>query len=102
MVQANLLAALTKNSNAVNKVYNIGCGQETTLIQLLSMLEKDIHPSITCKKVYRENRVGDIKISSADISNAQNYLNFNPVIPLAIGLTSTVEYYKQLEFEITI
>ena len=41
VVQANLLALFTENSNAVNQVYNIGYGQQTSLLQLVHISEKD-------------------------------------------------------------
>ena len=34
-VQANLVSLFTKNAKAVNQVYNIGCGQQTSLVQLV-------------------------------------------------------------------
>ena len=93
VIQANLLAAMTMERLAINRVYNIGCGQEITLIQLLSLLEKIVKPSDS-EVIYRKARIGDIKISSADISSAQKYLGFDPSITIEKGLISTVNIYK--------
>ena len=40
IVQSNLLAATTQNPQAVNQVYNIGLGQETTLNELFDLLKR--------------------------------------------------------------
>ena len=40
VVQANLLALFTENKRAVNQVYNIGYGQQTSLLQLVDYLKK--------------------------------------------------------------
>lgn len=93
IIQVNLLAALTTNSKAINRVYNIGCGEEITLKRLLFILQKIIQPD-DLKIIYRAMRKGDIKISSADISSAQTELGFESKVSLEKGLTDTVEYYK--------
>lgn len=94
VVQANLLAALTANPNALNKVYNIGCGEGITLKQLLNYLETIIEPE-HLQVNYQAFRKGDIRISSADISHARINLEFSPAITTYQGLIQTIEYYKQ-------
>ena len=39
VIQANVLAATTTNSNAINQVYNVACGEQSILLELL----KHIH-----------------------------------------------------------
>ena len=42
VVQANFLALFTENKRAVNQVYNIGYGQQTSLLQLVRLFEKNL------------------------------------------------------------
>lgn len=93
VIQANLLAALTTNPNALNKVYNIGSGKCITLNQLLNYLKSIIQPEHV-KLKYQEFKKGDIKISSADISNVRYNLGFSPMTETYQGLISAVDYYK--------
>src|SRR6476660_6110705 len=59
VVQANLLALFTENKMAVNQVYNIGYGQQTSLLQLVQYLKRisasDIEP------IQAPERTGDVK-----------------------------------------
>jgi UDP-N-acetylglucosamine 4-epimerase len=38
VVQANILAATTQNAQAINQVYNVACGQRTTLNELFTLI----------------------------------------------------------------
>lgn len=93
VVQANLLAMFTTNENAVNQVYNIAKGEQTTLNQLFSLLReisgKNIQPQ------YGPERHGDIKHSLADISKARNLLGYNPATSPAEGLRKTFAWYEK-------
>jgi len=71
VVQANILALFTKNQDALNTVYNIAYGEQTTLNQLVLFLKKYLSvsdPSITdIKVIHGPNREGDIPHSLASI-----------------------------------
>jgi len=92
-VQANELALFTTNTEAVNEVYNIACGEQTTLNELLESLKgiagSDLAP------IYGANRIGDVKHSLADISKAQSLLGYNPATAIREGLKSTFEWYRK-------
>jgi len=92
VVQANLLALFTENKTAVNQVYNIGYGQQTSLLQLVQYLKRisasDIEP------IQAPERTGDVKHSLADISKAKNLLGYNPAVSVEEGLRRTYEWYK--------
>ncbi|HZH65132.1 MAG TPA: SDR family oxidoreductase [Flavisolibacter sp.] len=92
-VQANELALFTTNAEAVNEVYNIACGEQTTLNELLESLKgiagSDLAP------IYGANRIGDVKHSLADISKAQSLLGYNPATAIREGLKSTFEWYRK-------
>ena len=93
VVQANLLAMFTEDASAVNQVYNIAKGEQTTLNELFGILKtisgKDIRP------VHGPERNGDIKHSLADISKARKLLGYDPSTSPADGLKKTFDWYKK-------
>lgn len=91
VVEANLLAA--RSYDAAGQVINIGCGERTTLNQLLDILRQLIGSQIEAE--YTEPRAGDVRHSLADISRAQQFLGYKPKVNLEEGLALTVEYWKK-------
>ncbi|MBS1627433.1 MAG: SDR family oxidoreductase [Bacteroidetes bacterium] len=91
-VQANIKALFTENIDAVNQVYNIACGEQTTLLQLFNYLKNITQSNIDV--ILREERKGDVKHSLADISKAKKLLTYNPEITVQQGLQQTVDWYK--------
>ena len=83
-VQANVKAILIEDDKAVNQIYNIACGERTSLNYLwnaiLEIAGKEIKPN------YGEARIGDIKDSLADIHKAKQLLKYNPQFLLKKGL----------------
>lgn len=90
--KANLLAATMPEING--GVFNIGRGERTTLLELLTdlreILGQDIEP------IHQPPRLGDVRDSLADISEARTRLEFEPDITIAEGLRQSVEYYKSI------
>jgi len=91
-VQANILSLFTEKKNAVNQVYNIACGRQTSLLQLYAYLKKiagsDLQP------IHGPERKGDVKDSLADISKAKKMLGYNAEVSVEKGLKKTFEWYK--------
>lgn len=92
-VQANELALFTENKEAVNQVYNIACGCQTSLNELLEMI-KEIAGSDLAPK-YGPERSGDVKHSLADISKAKAMLGYNPSVTVKQGLKAAFEWYRK-------
>jgi UDP-N-acetylglucosamine/UDP-N-acetylgalactosamine 4-epimerase len=92
-VQANIKALFTQNSEAVNQVYNIACGAQTSLNELFETL-KEIAGSDLAPK-YGPERTGDVKHSLADIAKAANLLGYHPEISVREGLKQTFEWYRE-------
>lgn len=91
-VLANTLALFTENTQAVNTVYNIACGSQTSLTQLFDGLKKEA--GIDLQPLYGPERKGDVRHSLADISKAKNLLGYNPGIEVNEGLAKTFQWYK--------
>jgi len=96
-VQANVLAATTNNVAAINQVYNVACGERTSLNELFSLI-RDIlaksEPALAKKEpVYRDFRQGDVLHSLADIGKAQRLLGYNPARSVKQGLDAAAHWY---------
>ena len=84
VVKANILASMSRES--AGKVFNIGCGVETTLNELLTKIYAVFAPEREVKADYQSPREGDIIHSSASIKYAREVLKFEPAVYLDEGL----------------
>jgi UDP-N-acetylglucosamine 4-epimerase len=91
VVQANLLAALTDEPRAVNQVYNIAVGENTSLNRLLEILGSLL--GVEPRADHRSFRPGDVRHSLADISHARQLLGYAPTHTLATGLKDALPWY---------
>jgi len=96
VVQANLSAMFTDDPDALNQVYNIAKGGQTTLNELFDILKEISGKSIN--PVHGPERNGDIKHSLADISKAKRLLGYDPATSPAEGLRKTFDWYKKNSF----
>lgn len=92
-VQANILSLFTENEKALNQVYNIACGEQTTLVQLFEYLRKEAGTSL--QPVFGPERKGDVRHSLADISKAKNLLGYQPSVTVEDGLKKTFNWYQK-------
>ena len=92
-VQANVQALFTKNAEAINQVYNIAVGEQTTLNQLLETIKEiagsDLAP------LYGPERKGDVRHSLADVSKAKDLLGYQPTVSIKEGLRIAFEWYRR-------
>jgi UDP-N-acetylglucosamine 4-epimerase len=92
VIEANLKACKA-SSEVAGRAYNIAFGGRETLLQvyltLCSSLGKNSEPH------YGPERVGDIKHSNADISNAVLNLEYAPRWDFKKGLQSSILWYKE-------
>jgi UDP-N-acetylglucosamine 4-epimerase len=98
VVQVNILAATSANSQAINQVYNVALNERTTLNQLFGLLRERLLPDYPhvrdLRPVYREFRTGDVRHSQADISHACQRLGYVPTHKIAAGLDAALSWYK--------
>lgn len=90
-VQANVRAMTTDNEAAFNQVYNIACGSNYSLLQLVESLEANLNKKADMQ--FRDFRQGDIRDSLADISKAKNLLGYEPTHSFEQGIKETVESF---------
>lgn len=96
-VQANLLAATTERTEALNEVYNVAVGDQTDLNSLHAMLSTRLQaerPGLQVPPpVYRDFRAGDVRHSRADISKARQRLGFEPTHDIRAGMAVVAAWY---------
>jgi nucleoside-diphosphate-sugar epimerase len=76
----------------VGKIYNVGTGNRTTLLDLIQALRE-----VTGKKirvVHKDFRAGDVRHSCADTTAARELLGFTATHDLTSGLAKTLASMK--------
>jgi nucleoside-diphosphate-sugar epimerase len=91
-VQANLLAC--EAPNVSGKVFNVGTGGRFSLNQTVELLRKISGKPLEAK--YDAPRDGDIRDSQADVSQAREYLAYEPQVDFEEGLRRTFEWYQNV------
>jgi nucleoside-diphosphate-sugar epimerase len=92
-VQANLLAC--EAPNVSGKVFNVGVGGRVSLNGVLRELGKITGKTLEAK--YDPPRDGDIRDSQADISQAKEFLGYDPQVTFEDGLARTFEWYRDTQ-----
>lgn len=97
-LHANDLALFTDDRAALNQVYNVACGEQADLNDMVDMLRqitgKNIQPE------YGPERPGDVKHSKADISKIKRCLGYTPQVRMLEGMRRVYQYYhRQLAAE---
>ena len=90
-VQANI-RAIEAPSEAGNNVYNIACGEQTSLLELYKLISE-----IADKKsepIFGPERVGDVKHSLANIDRARKFIHYTPEFDIRAGLIHAYDWYK--------
>lgn len=98
VVQANMLAATVENKEALNTVYNIACGAQITLTEMVNMMKEvlsNYKPEVAgIEPKFTETRAGDILHSHASIDKARRLLGYDPQYDMYSGMKKTVEWYR--------
>jgi UDP-N-acetylglucosamine 4-epimerase len=97
VIQMNMLALFTHNTEALNTVYNTAYGERTTLVQLFDLIKMNLREN---DELIEEviitngpNRVGDIPHSLASIDKARELLKYNPLYSIKDGIRETCNWY---------
>jgi UDP-N-acetylglucosamine 4-epimerase len=92
-VQANVKAMFADKKEALNQIFNIAVGEQTTINELFFTLKDfsgaDVKPN------YRDERQGDVKHSLADISKARELIGYDPQVKIKTGLEITLNWFKE-------
>ena len=93
-MQANLRAAEAKPDEVSGRVFNIATGNAVTLVELIAQLNKLLGTKVQPK--HDAPRVGDVRESLADISQAKKHLGYEPQMSFEEGLRMSIDYYRSV------
>jgi UDP-glucose 4-epimerase len=91
VVEANLLAA--EASGVAGRVYNVACGERTTLLDVIAALGRILGRHI--EPDFAPPRTGDIRHSLADVDLARRVLGYTGKVGFEEGLRRTVAWYRE-------
>ena len=92
VVEANLAAL--QASSPMGEAVNIACGERTSLLDLLALLEGATHRTAT--PAFAPPRAGDVRDSVADIGRARELLAYRPGVDLREGIQRTVDAFNRV------
>jgi UDP-N-acetylglucosamine 4-epimerase len=98
-VQANLRAALRELPQPAHHVFNVACGERTTLRELFECLRVAVrvHAGIDYREppCFAAFRDGDVRHSLASIDKARTMLGYAPTHRLAEGVDAALAWYAR-------
>ena len=82
VVEANMIASMSKSKDILGEVFNIGTGQNHSMWDLVKMISRET--TLVENKHYRfiPERPAEVKISLADITKADKVLKWQPFMNL--------------------
>ena len=97
VIQMNHLAIETKNSKAINQVYNTAVGDRITILEMTKFIREGLSefvpPVADIDIKFGPDRKGDIPHSQASIQKAKHLLNYNPSHDFKQGLKESLTWY---------
>ncbi|MBI1884078.1 MAG: SDR family oxidoreductase [Chlamydiae bacterium] len=94
VVRANLLAC-EASEKILGQCYNVACGQEITLLQLLDEMQKILKVKISPR--FEPSQIGDVRASRASIEKARKAFGYEPTVSLKEGLKKTIAWFVSKE-----
>lgn len=91
VVDVNIGTLYNDNPESWGNIYNVAYGSKTSLNELYNYIAE--LTGYTGKPNYGPDRLGDIKDSLANISKAQQLLNYKPSISIKDGLQKTYDWF---------
>ncbi len=88
-VEANILAATAPAEKVAGKVFNIACGGQHSLLELIDLIQISIGSSI--KPIFIGTRAGDVRDSKADFLQANRAFGYFPSVGFVEGIDRTIK-----------
>lgn len=89
VIKANISANVQSNGG---EIFNVAIGARRTVNELINELNEILDTNHTA--IYDDPRPGDVIHSEADVTKAQNMLDYDPSVGFREGLERTVEWMK--------
>lgn len=94
VVHGNLLAADANAKLVAGRTFNVANGRNTSLLELITQLNSLLGTNI--KPIHAAARVGDVRESLADITQARTCLAYEPQVGFEEGLRRSIDYYRSI------
>jgi UDP-N-acetylglucosamine 4-epimerase len=88
-VQANVLSMFATNIDTFGTAFNIGCGGQFSLNELVEAINKGLGTNI--EPIYGSLRPGDIPHSNANISKAETMLGYKVLVKFEEGIKRLID-----------
>jgi nucleoside-diphosphate-sugar epimerase len=92
VVSANLLACLAPTDGVSGEVFNVGCGERTSVADLWETIQTELGVQIQAGHAPR--RQGDVRDSLADLTKISDRLGYQMLVSLQEGLQRTARWLK--------
>ena len=79
-------------SDAPYRIYNIGNNRPVELLRLVQLLEVNL--GLKAEKNLRPPEPGDVQMTYADIDDLKRDVDFEPLIPIEVGVQRFVDWYR--------
>lgn len=89
VVYANFLAMTGGNNKIFGNFYNVGCGRQIRLNEIINFLEEEKGRKIEVD--YKEPRTGDVKDSLASLEKICSDLGYRPLIDFYEGIENLIK-----------
>ena len=97
VIEMNIRSIVSEDRKAVNQIYNVACGDRTTIQNLFDLLVEYLGEyDGEIKKLqpkYGKVRNGDVPHSLASIDKAKKLLGYEPQFDFKMGLKEAVSWY---------
>jgi UDP-glucose 4-epimerase len=75
-------------------MFNLANGRSTSLLELLAALNSLMGTAI--QPLHKPPRVGDVRESLADVTQARLHLKYDPQVDFEEGLHRSIDYYRSI------
>ena len=80
-------------SFAPHRIFNIGNSQPTPLMEYIFAIEREL--DIVAVKEFLPMQPGDVKVTAADTSLLEDWVNFKPNTSISLGVSRFISWYKK-------
>lgn len=77
------------------QVVNIGHGSPTSLMEFISLIEKEM--GVTIQKEFVKEQKGDVQVTFASTRKLETLIEYHPKTPLKEGIKYFIEWFKSYE-----
>jgi nucleoside-diphosphate-sugar epimerase len=92
VVHANTLAAGAPAARVAGQVFNIGCGEQTSVLALWRRIAAEVGSDVAPR--FEPSRAGDVRDSLASLERSGRDLGYAPRVGLGEGIRRTVAWFR--------